>query len=117
MKLITNPIKAELIANFEINKKHRETTGETENFKPVLKLFCPWGADTALFTEWDGEDELFGLADLGFGSPEIGYASLKEIQAIKHFSGLKIERDMHFTPKMTLSEYADKAREAGRIEA
>ena len=115
MKLITQAIAAILISNFEVNKKHRETTGKTENFKPALKLFCPWGAATWLFTEWDGEDELFGLCDLGMGSPEMGYASLAEIQSIKHFSGLKIERDILFTPKKTLSEYADEAREKGWV--
>ena len=116
-KLITNPIAAALKTNHAINLKHRETTGETEDFKPALKLFCPWGAATWLISEWDGADEMFGLCDLGMGSPEMGYVSLAEVQSIKHFSGLRIERDMHFAPKMTLREYADDARNKGRIDA
>jgi hypothetical protein len=47
---------------------------------PVLKLFNPLGAATWLATELgeDG-DTMFGLADLGFGCPELGYFSLSEI--------------------------------------
>src|SRR3546814_19613001 len=49
---------------------------------PVVKFFNPLGAATWLATELgrDG-DTLFGLADLGFGCPELGYFSLSEIRA------------------------------------
>ena len=30
--------------------------------------------------------------------------------------GLPMERDLHFTAKKALSEYADEARNAGRIQ-
>ena len=44
---------------------------------PLLKLFNPVGAATWLATELaeDG-DALFGLADFGFGCPELGWISL-----------------------------------------
>src|SRR3546814_5234392 len=47
---------------------------------PVVKLFNPVGAATWLATELDADnDTLFGLADLGFGCPELGSFSPYEI--------------------------------------
>jgi hypothetical protein len=53
------------------------------DFVPLLKLFNPLGASTWLASELaeDG-DTLFGVADLGFGCPELGTFSLSEIAAI-----------------------------------
>lgn len=84
---------------------------------PVVKLFCPWGAATWLISEIDPEDPdiAFGLCDLGMGSPELGSVSLSELRALRHFSGLYIERDSHWKPKAPMSAYADAARAAGRI--
>jgi len=114
MKLITKEINAQLLANHAIEA----ADGGTGSIKPPLKLFLPWGAATWLISERDPEnpDILFGLCDLGFGSPELGSVSLSELQSVKRF-GLGIERDRYFKPTMTLAEYADKAREAGRIAA
>ena len=87
-----------------------------ENPKPVVKLFDPTGASTWLFTELDENgDTLFGLADLGFGFPELGYCSLDEISAHRGRFGLGIERDLHFEAKHPISVYAEAARNAGRI--
>ena len=58
---------------------------------------------------------MFGLADLGFGTPELGYSNLSEIAAVRVRFGLGIERDLHFRPKYPLSIYAQAARAAGRI--
>lgn len=99
MKLITK----------EIERKLANPDG-----RPHLKLFAPWGAATWLISEKDG-DELFGLADLGFGCPELGYLSLSELEGVRGPGGLRIERDLHFTPAMSLVEYADKARAEGRL--
>jgi hypothetical protein len=50
---------------------------------PVLKLFSPLGSQTWLATELDeNHDTLFGLADLGFGCPELGCFSLREIASL-----------------------------------
>ena len=83
---------------------------------PVLKLFNPCGAATWLASELyaDG-DTLFGLADLGFGYPEMGVFSLTEIASIRLPYGLGIERDLHFSARFGLTVYADAARIAGRI--
>ena len=45
--------------------------------------------------------------------PELGYVSLYELQTVKGKMGLPMERDLHFTAKKALSEYADEARNAG----
>lgn len=83
---------------------------------PVVKLFNPVGAATWLLSELDADgDTLFGLADLGFGCPELGYVSLAEIEAVKLPFGLTIERDLHFEARFPLTVYADAARIAERI--
>ncbi|GAA0308386.1 hypothetical protein GCM10009087_17990 [Sphingomonas oligophenolica] len=83
---------------------------------PLLKLFNPLGAATWLATELDSDgDTLFGLADLGFGYPELGYFSLSEIAALRLPFGLGIERDIGFSSVVPLSIWADFARQAGSI--
>jgi hypothetical protein len=79
---------------------------------PVVKFFNPLGVGTWLATELE-EDQLFGLADLGF--PELGYWSLSEMQALRLPFGLGIERDLHFEGAFPLSIYAEAARQARRI--
>lgn len=83
---------------------------------PIVKFFNPLGAATWLVTGMaqDG-DTLFGLADLGFGCPELGYFSLCEIEAIRLPFGLRIERDLAFASLHPLSVWAETARRAGSI--
>ena len=107
MKLLTKALREKLLAN----GKRRD-----QDHPPPLKLFNPCGAATWLFSELDENgDTLFGLACLGFGTPELGYSSLAEIAAIRVRFGLGIERDLHFRPKFPLSIYTEAARAAGRI--
>ena len=108
MILIPDDIRARLLAN---GAAERET-----DHVPVVKLFNPCGAATWLITEMmaDG-DTLFGLADLGFGCPELGYVSLAEIESVKGPLGLGIERDLPFAPRFPLSVYAEAARLAGYL--
>lgn len=83
---------------------------------PVLKLFNPAGAGTWLATELDIDgDTLFGLADLGFGCPELGSFSLSEIARLRLPFGLRIERDLHFETIHPMSLWADTARRSGSI--
>ena len=83
---------------------------------PVLKLFNPLGPATWLATELDGDgDTLFGLADLGFGCPELGCFSLSEIAAIRLPFGLAIERDEAFATDIPLSRWTELARATGSI--
>jgi ParB family chromosome partitioning protein len=49
---------------------------------PVVKFFNPMDAATWLATELgEDEDTMFGLADLGFGCPELGYFRFAKSQA------------------------------------
>jgi hypothetical protein len=84
---------------------------------PVVKLFTPDGSATWLLTECDADepDRLFGLCDLGFGCPELGFVSLSEILQVRGGLGLPVERDQHFVADKPLSQYAEAARSAGRI--
>jgi hypothetical protein len=125
--MILESQRAMMLANWQAGEALR--TGEVEGDakhdpKPVVKLFNPCGAATWLLTELvppepdDDDVQLaFGLCDLGFGSPELGYVSLKEISEVELIAGLYIERDIHFTADKTLSEYARIARETGRVQA
>lgn len=83
---------------------------------PVVKLFNPLGAGTWLATElYEDGDTLFGLADLGFGCPELGTFSLSEIERVRLPFGLAIERDIGFATTSRLSVWAECARGAGSI--
>ncbi|WP_420143999.1 DUF2958 domain-containing protein [Sphingobium sp.] len=83
---------------------------------PVVKFFNPLGAGTWLATElYTDGDTLFGLADLGFGCPEMGVFSLNEIESIRLPYGMRIERDEGFYSPHSLSRWASTARRAGSI--
>ena len=84
---------------------------------PVVKLFDPTGAAAWLVSELAPEepDVAFGLADLGFGSPELGSFRISELQSVRGPFGFGIERDLHFRAAHPLTVYAQAARAAGRI--
>ena len=125
MMLITKQIDRALRENHIVNHNpdgppfFGASKEVTIDHQPVLKLFTPWGACTWLITERDPDnpDILFGLCDLGMQSPEMGSVSLSEIESVQGPFGLRIERDRYFLAKRTLTEYADQARDAGRIVA
>ena len=107
MKLLTKAIKAKLEAN---------GSNPDQDYAPVVKLFGG-GACTWLLSELN-DDYAFGLCDLGMGSPELGYVSIAELESLKFPPfGLGVERDMSFTGDKPLGQYAQQAREAGRIIA
>jgi len=116
MILLTPNLRFALRAN-DINHRAAQRDGKPEpDPLPVLKLFNPVGAATWLATELDSdEDTLFGLADLGFGCPELGYFSLSEIASVRLPFGLGIERDIGFETSHPLSVWADTARRLGSI--
>jgi len=118
MKFFTKAIEAQLRKNAAESEAAILKDGNTPNHKPVVKIFNPYGAATWLFTELHTDGRLFGLCDLGMGEPELGYADLNELMAVKTRPfGLPLERDLHFTAKMTLKEYAEKAQAEGRLTA
>ncbi|SEK02113.1 Protein of unknown function [Sphingobium sp. AP50] len=92
-----------------------EGTDEPDH-RPVVKLFNPVGAATWLVTEMDEDgDTLFGLADLGFGCPELGSFSLAEFQSVRLPFGMTIERDIGFAPMAPISFWSRYARLTGSI--
>lgn len=100
----------------DISRRACEAKGERFDPPPVIKLFNPVGAATWLATELSEDgDALFGLADLGFGCPELGYFSLSEIASIRLPYGLFIERDIAFESDQPLSVWASWSRRAGSI--
>lgn len=108
--LLSLEIKAQLRRNFELSQV------EPADHKPAVKLFTPDANAIWLFSELgrDG-DTLFGLCDLGHGSPELGYSSLAELSVLRGRMGLLVERDRHFKASKTLSQYADGAFRRGSI--
>lgn len=116
MHFLTQEIRDQLLANGRRQSFVRGTADEID-FEPVVKLFNPCGLGTWLLTELDPANPTiaFGLCDLGY--PELGSVCLDELADIRLPFGLKIERDLFFKPKMTLSAYASAARIAGTIAA
>lgn len=115
MKLLTHEIRAALEANARATQQARAEDRREPDHEPVARFFNPVGAATWLVTEIDEDDIMFGLADLGFGSPELGGVSLAELQEVELPLGLTIERDLLFEPLATLSVYAETARKCGSL--
>lgn len=115
MKLLTPEIAARLAANAHARVVAIERGAREPDPKPVVRFFNPVGAATWLATEIDADGILFGLADLGFGCPELGSFSAAELEAVRLPYGLGIERDLHFEAAHPLSVYAEAARAAGSI--
>lgn len=107
MILLTDDLRDRLLAN----GRQRDI-----DHVPVVKFFNPVGAGTWLITEMETDgDTLFGLADLGFGCPELGSCSLAELTSVRLPSSLGIERDILFQATLPISAYAEAARRAGHI--
>lgn len=117
MKLLTKSLEKKLLANGKLDEIAIAKDGNTPDHKPVVKFFggssCTW-----LITALYDDGRMYGLCDLGSGSPELGYIDYAELQTLrfKPFN-LRVERDLHFTAEKTLSEYARDARVKGRIDA
>ena len=110
MDLLTHDLRLALSAN------HASAERPGHDPAPVVKLFNPAGPATWLATELaDDGDALFGLADLGFGCPELGWFSLSELARIVLPFGLGIERDLSFASRLPLSKWAAAARATGSI--
>ena len=109
MILLTPEIRAHLEANGrEPDRDHI----------PVVKLFNPIGEGVWLATLVEADDDLlYGMADLGFGCPEPGHFSLREIEALRLPLGLGIERDILFETVTPLSIWIDVAGKAGSLRA
>ncbi|HWW55410.1 MAG TPA: DUF2958 domain-containing protein [Sphingopyxis sp.] len=115
-KLLTAELHDALRANDETRRAAVMAGAAEPDFVPVVKFFSPVGSATWLATELDEDgDTLFGLADLGFGCPELGSFSLSELASVRLPFGLGIERDLGFASEVPLSRWAAAARRAGAI--
>jgi hypothetical protein len=115
MILLTPQLHCALRAN-SISRHVCDQRDERFDPVPLVKLFNPLGAATWLATELGEDcDTLFGLADLGFGCPELGSFSLSEIAQVRLPFGLGIERDLSFDTVHRLSAWSETARRAGSI--
>lgn len=94
MKLLTKEIRNKLPKIYSQEKKGDDAIA-------FVKFFTPDSNWTWYATEFDGEDTFFGLIK-GFET-ELGYFSLQELQKTLGPLGLKIERDIYWSPK-TLRE-------------
>ena len=114
------------IVTRELNKKLLGNWGRRDRASmPVLKVFAPVGAATWVIHSMDPEeqDRLYGLCDLGFGFPELGYVSLSQLQEIQlpvklgttQVGAIGLERDLHFRPRHTMETYAEAAHRARGI--
>lgn len=112
MELLTPALRIDLRINATLARDG------THDPVPLVKFFNPLGAAMWLGTELyaDG-DTLFGLADLGFGCPELGVFSLGEIASVRLPFGLIIERDLAFATTRPLSVWAETARALGSLRA
>lgn len=116
MILLPDQLRAALLANAAAHRAAQRADTAEPDPVPVLKLFNPVGPATWLAPELaENGDRLFGLADLGFGCPELGYFSLSEIASVRLPFGLGIERDADFRTPFALSVWAEQARRSGSI--
>ena len=119
MKLITKEIEKRLLKNGQFRCSLQAEGKAEPDFLPVVKLFTPDAGCTWLLTELDPDnpDIAFGLCDLGFGTPELGYVSIAELAAVRGRLGLPVERDRYFSPEKSLKAYTEEARASGHIQA
>lgn len=115
MILVTPELRDQLRANHRARCEALRRGEPTPDPVPVVRFFNPVGAATWLATELDEDGLLFGLADLGFGCPELGSFALAELESIQLPFGLGIERDLLFEGRFPLSVYAEAASRAGSL--
>ena len=116
MMLLTPELRAALRANAIAHCAAARARRREPDPAPVVKFFNPVGAATWLASELAADgDTLFGLADPGFGCPELGHFSLTELASVRLTFGLGIQRDITFEGLFPLSLYAEAARLWGSI--
>ena len=104
MKLLTHDIRNRLPPLY--------ATQEVPDPVVQVKFFTPWTGWTWYATEFDGVDTFFGYVQ-GL-EDEWGYFSLSELEQVEGPAGLRIERDLYFTPT-PISHLLPKAKPAGAV--
>ncbi len=95
MKLITKAIEKQL-AKYPIYSQD----GKGNEARVVCKFFNPCGSHTWYILEGEkiGNDYRFYTLFESRNGREYGYVMLSELESIRLPFGLRIERDMYFTP-------------------
>ena len=116
MKLITDEQRTQLLANGRAAREARDAKIELDP-TPVVKLWTPDAYCRWLLTEIDPlEPSLaYGLCDLGYGFPELGYVSLIELEDASHTLKYPVVQDPRFVADRPISAYAQVARTRGLI--
>ena len=102
MNLITKQVRDKLLKNFKANLRLLKENNLTVDFIPVLRLFFAPLNVSWYISEWDGEDQLFGVSD--FGDAELSHFSIKQLVAVSGPFGEKVEQDKLFSTNKSLSE-------------
>ena len=77
----------------------------TDEIKKILPAL--YSTEDVLEGSPEGDDwRLFGMCDLGFGSPELGYVMLSELESVDVGFGMGIERDICVGPSELHPEWA-----------
>lgn len=101
MKLLTRELEAQLARAAAKGKNDEGVSDSTEESPVVVKFFTPDAQCTWFILDGekleDGDWQLFGLCDLGFGFPELGYVMLSELAEVRGKLGLPVERDMSYS--------------------
>ncbi len=121
--LLTDEQEARLLRNGTQDPK-----GFSGDHVPVVRFFDPMGPASWLITAervasgQRGDHDHFqfvtyyGLADLGFGSPEAGEIDLIDVEIAVSQNGGRLVRDDEFDPRdRPLSFFEDLARKHGHI--
>lgn len=76
MILLPPNLREQLRANDLARREALRCDAPAPDPVPVVRFFNPLGAATWVATEIDADGVLFGVADLGFGCPEMGSFAL-----------------------------------------
>lgn len=90
MRLLTKEIEAKL-------PPLNSTEDGGKEVMAMVRFFTPDASWSWYATEYDPVDKLFFGLVCGF-EKELGYFSLDELKSIRGLLGLRIERDIFFTP-------------------
>lgn len=117
-KLQDSAFLSMMLLTKEIRKRLPPLRATEHQTDPIVqvKFFTPWTYWTWYATEFDGEDEFFGL--VRGHEIELGYFSLRELESIQGPFGLRVERDRHFepTPLSKVRAQLEAGKMADKIE-
>src|SRR3546814_19861956 len=94
MILVTPELRDQPRANHRARCEALRRGERAPDLMPVVRFFNPLGPATWLATELDEDGILFGLADLGFGCPELRSFSLEVLESLQLPFGRGIESDI-----------------------